>query len=120
MGVDHYGGRTNRNIFSIFVLAYSGKLHAIYSKLDKVLSLLDLMARSMQKDTGFPSGRVCILVNVFKILLWSLVWAGGRAVSTSKAGVDVVLKHPMIALIAIRCADASLLSCGGACIFPYF
>jgi hypothetical protein len=43
-----------------------------------------------------------------------------KAVSTSRAGVDVILKHPMIAFIAMRCADASLLSCVGACILPYF
>ena len=45
------------------------------------------------------------------------MWAGGRAVSTSKAGVDVVLKHLMIAFIMIHYADVSLLSCGGAYIF---
>src|SRR5208282_5761601 len=110
----------NGFIFSISVLAYSGKLRAMYSKFKMTVLLLDLMARSMQKDTGFPSTRVCILVNVLRILLWSLMWAGDRAVSTSRAGVGVVLKHPMIAFIAIRCADANLLSCVGACVFPYF
>ena len=119
-GVVHHSGRTNGRIFSILVPVYSGKPHAIYSRFEIVLSLLDLMARSMRKDTGFPSGRVCILVKDLRILLWSLIWAGGRAVSISKAGVDVVLKHPMIAFIAIHCADVSLLSCGGACSLPYF
>ena len=106
----------NGRIFSILVLAYCGKLRAIYSKLEMALSLLGLMARSIQNDTGFPSGRVCILVNVLRILFWSLMWVGGMAVSTSKAGVDVVLKHLMIAFNAIRCADVSLLSCGSTCI----
>ena len=119
-GVVHHGGRTNGRIFSILVPVYSGKLRAICSRFEMALSLLDLMARAMQKDTGFPSGRVCILVKDLRILLWSLILAGGRAVSISKAGVDVVLKHPMIVFIAIRCADVSLLSCGGACFPPYF
>src|SRR5271155_2387072 len=116
----HHGGRMNGHIFSISMVAYSGKLRTIYFRLEITLSLLDLMARSMQKEMGFPFGRVCILVNVLRILLWSLIWAGGKAVSTSRAGVDVVLKHPIIAFIAMRCADLSLLSCVGACILPYF
>ena len=119
-GVVHHGGLTNGRIFSILVPVYSGKPRAIYSRFEIALSLLDLIARSTQKDTGFSSGRVCILVKDLRILLWSLILAGGRAVSISKAGVDVVLKHPMIAFIAIRCADVSLLSCGGACFPPYF
>src|SRR5271155_5690259 len=84
----HHGGRMNGRIFSISVVAYSGKLRTIYSRLEMTLSLLDFMARSMQNETGFPFRRVCILVNVLRILLWSLIWAGGKAVSTSRAGVD--------------------------------
>ena len=117
MVVDHHGGLTNGCIFSILVFAYSGKQRARYSKFEMTFSLLDLVARSTQNATGFVSGRVCILVNVLSTLLCNLTCAGGRAVSTSNAGVDVILKHPIIAFIAIRCAEDS---CGSESILPYF
>ena len=55
-----------------------------------------------QLCNGWFSGSVCILVKDCSILRSSRSPAGGSTVSYSRAAVGVVLKHPVIALIASR------------------
>ena len=71
--------------------------------------LFDFAALSTHILVGCCSGSVCILVRVRKILLCSRKCGGARAVSLSSAAVGVVLKHPRMAFIAVRCAVSNLL-----------
>jgi hypothetical protein len=78
--------------------------------------LLDFAALSKHILVGCFSGSVCILVRVRRILLCSRKCGNAKAISLSSVVIGVVLEHPKIAFIPVRCAVSNLLILfGGVC-----
>ena len=99
----HHGGRIYGYTFSLAVVACSGNLATMFSRLDMNLVGDPLViACCIHFVSGCLSGRIRILVKVRSTFFCSRNSGGSSAVSNSSAAVGVVLKHPVIAFIVIR------------------
>ena len=98
-------------IFSMFFFMYSGNCFARFSRFDRCLEFSLFTACFIHLLIGCDLGYVSIRVAVLRILLCRRHLGGGFPVSASSAEVDVVLKHPVIAIVARRCTMASFWVC---------
>src|SRR5271155_4137511 len=111
----HHGGMMYGCISSMFSAMYSGYCLTRCSRLDEKVLLFVVrqcfIASLRQIFTGCFAGSVWIRVRYLMICLRSSSSIGNSSVSYCRATVEVVLKHPVIVFIAIRCTVMRLLIC---------
>src|SRR5947207_12250416 len=95
----------------MFFFMYSGNCFARFSRFDRCLEFSLFTACFIYLLIGCDLGYVSIQVAVLRILLCKRHLGGGIPVSASSAEVDMVLKHPVIAIIAHHCTMASFWVC---------
>src|SRR5579859_1328822 len=111
----HHGGLMYGCISSMFSAMYSGYCLTRCSRLDEKVLLFVvrqcLTASWRQTFVGCFAGSVWIRVRYLVTCLRSSSSIGSSSVSYCRATVEVVLKHPVIVFIAMRCTVVRLLIC---------
>ena len=99
----HYNNFIKNVISFRWLIVYWGNYFTRFSRLNEYLSIsLFYLILLIHSCIEYMIGNVCILIEVFRILFWSLSCDDRRFVSISRIDIEVILKHSMIVFMIYR------------------